>query len=113
MSSIFMLSDIIALALAVAGAILILFSIIFKLMVYKEKGVVLSIPLKSDDDEIYSRITNLREICAFLGVQKQCTIAVINYGASESFIKKLEAYFSQYNFVKFIDNKNLIKELHT
>ena len=108
-----MISDIIALALAVAGAVLILFSIIFKLMVYKEKGVVLSIPLKSDDDEIYSRITNLREICAFLGIQKQCTIVVVNYGASESFIKKLENYFSQYNFLKIIDKENAIKELHT
>ncbi len=108
-----MLSDIIALALAVAGVIFILFSIIFKLMVYKENGVILSIPLKSDDNEIYNRITNLREICSFLGIQKQCTIAIVNYGASDLFINKLKSYFSEYDFINIINSENLIKELHT
>lgn len=113
MSSIFMLSDIVALALAVAGVIFILFSIIFKLMVYKENGIILSIPLKSDDNEIYNRITNLREICSFLGIQKQCTIAIVNYGASDLFINKLKSYFSEYDFINIINSENLIKELHT
>ena len=108
-----MLSDIVALFLAVIGVVFILFSILFKLMVWKESGVIISIPLNTDDKEIYDRITNLWEICCFLGIQKQCTIAVINYGASEIFIKKLTNHFSQYNFLKIIDKEKPIKELHT
>ena len=108
-----MLSDIVALFLAVVGVVFILFAIIFKLLVWKEKGVIISIPLNSDDNEIYDRITNLWEICSFLGIQKQCTIAVINYGASNLFISKLKSYFSEYDFIKIIKAENLIKELHT
>ncbi len=108
-----MLSDIVALFLAVVGVVFILFTIIFKLMVWKESGIVISIPLNSDDKAIYERITNLWEICSFLGIQKQCTIAVINYGASENFIKKLINHFCQYDFLKIIDKEEPIKELHT
>jgi hypothetical protein len=108
-----MLSDIVALFLAVVGVVFILFAIIFKLLVWKEKGVIISIPLNSDDNEIYDRITNLWEICSFLGIQKQCTIAVVNYGASNLFISKLKSYFSEYDFIKIIKAENLIKELHT
>lgn len=108
-----MLSDIVALFLAVVGVVFILFSIIFKLLIWKESGVIISIPLNSEDTEIYDRITNLREICSFLGIQKQCTIAVINYGASEIFIKNLTNHFSQYDFLKIFDKEQPIKELHT
>ena len=108
-----MLSDIVALFLAIVGVVFILFSVIFKLMVWKESGVSISIPLNSDDDGIYNRIKNLREICSFLGIQKQCTIVVVNYGASEKFIIELKNHFCQYNFLKVIDKKESIKELHT
>ncbi len=108
-----MLSDIVTLILAVTGVVFILFSIIFKLMVWKESDIVLSIPLNSDNYEIFDRITNLREICCFLGIQKQCTIVVINYGASDLFINKLKNHFFQYDFLKIIDKEETIKELHT
>ncbi len=109
-----MLSDIVALFLAIVGVVFILFSIIFKILIWKDDhGVVLSIPLKSDDKEIYDRILNLREICSFLGIQKQCTIAVVNYGASDLFINKLKKQFSEYDFIKIINAENLFKELHT
>ena len=108
-----MLSDIVALALAILGVLFILFALIFKLMIWKEEGVAITIPLNSDNREIYNHIINIRDICSFLGIQKQCTIAVINYGASEIFIKKLTNHFSQYNFLKVIDKESPIKELHT
>ncbi len=107
------ISDIVALILAVIGVVFILFTIIFKLLLWKESGVVISIPLHSDDKNIYDRITNLWEICSFLGIQKQCTIVVVNYGASKIFINKLKNHFSQYNFLKIIDKEEPIKELHT
>ena len=108
-----MLSDIVSLFLAIVGVVFILFSIIFKLMVWKERGVVISIALNSDDMAIYDRITNLREICCFLGIQKQCTIAVVNYGASNLFISKLKHHFSEYDFLKIVNAEKPIKELHT
>ena len=108
-----MLSDTVALFLAIAGVVFFLFSIIFRLMVWKESGVSISIPLNSDDEEIYNRIKNLREICSFLGIQKQCTIVVVNYSASESFINELNNYYNGYNFLRIIDKDKSIKELHT
>ena len=108
-----MLSDIVALVLAILGILFILFSIVFKLMIWKEDGVTISLSLDSDDREIYNRIINIREICSFLGIQKQCTIVVINYGASEWFIDELKDCFSDYVFLKIIDKENIIKELHT
>ena len=109
-----MLSDIVALFLAILGIVFLLFSVIFKLLIWREnEAVVLSIPLKSDDKGIYDRIINLREICSFLRIQKQCTIAVINYGASDLFINRLKKQFSEYEFIKIINAEALIKELHT
>ncbi len=108
-----MLSDIVALALAILGILFILFCFIFKLMLWKEEGVTISIPLKTDNNEFLSRVINLSELCSFLGIQKQCTIVVVNYGASEYFFEELKDYFSEYSYIKFIDKENLIKELHT
>ena len=108
-----MLSDSIALALSVSGILFLLFCFIFKLMVWKEEGVTISIPLKSNNKDFQNRIINLREICSFLGIQQQCTIVVVNYGASEYFFKELKDCFSDYSFIKFINKDELIKELHT
>ncbi len=108
-----MLSDIVALALAIMGILFILFTIVFKLMVWQETGVVISLPLNSNDKEIYNHIINIREICSFLGIQKQCTIVVANYGASQWFIDELRECFSDSPFLKIIDKENLITELHT
>lgn len=108
-----MLSNIVALALAILGILFILFSLIFKLMIWKEEGVAITIPLNSDNREIYNRIINIREICSFLGIQKQCTIVLINYGASQWFIDELKECFYDYSFIKFINKDELIKELHT
>lgn len=108
-----MLCDIVALVLAITGVVFILFSVIFRLMVWRESGVSISVPLYSDNTEIYNRIGNIREICCFLKIEKQCTIAVVNYGASESFINELENHFCQYDFLRIIDKDKSIKELHT
>ena len=108
-----MLSDIVALSLAIVGMIFILFLIIFKMLVWKSGDIIISIPLNFDDKEIYNRILNIRELCALLGIQMQCTIAVVNYGASDNFINKLKNDFSQYGFLKIIYKDQPIKELHT
>ncbi len=108
-----MLSDIVALALAILGILFILFSLIFKLMIWKEKEVAITVALDSDNREIYNRIINIREICSFLGIQKQCTIVLINYGASQWFIDELKDCFSDYSFLKIVEKESLITELHT
>ncbi len=108
-----MLSDIVALFLAILGILFILFSLIFKLMIWKEEGVAITVPLNADNREIYNRIINIREICSFLGIQKQCTIVLINYGASQWFVDELRECFSDYAFLKIVNEENIIKELHT
>lgn len=108
-----MLSDITTLVLAILGILFILMFLIFKLMVWKENGVTITLPLNFNDREIYTRIINIREICSFLGLQKQCTIAVISYGATEDFINELSECFSDCDFLKIINKENLVTELHT
>ena len=108
-----MLSDFAALVLAILGILFILMSVVFKLLLWKEKGVTITLPLDFNDREIYNRIVNIHEICSFLGIQKQCTIAVISYGASEEFINELKECFSDYDFLKIINKENIITELHT
>ena len=102
-----MFSDISALFLAILGILFILFIIIFKLMVWKEKDVVISVHLDADDREIYNRIVTLKDI------SEQCTIVVVNYGASKRFIDELKECFSDYDFLKIIDKENMVTELHT
>lgn len=107
-----MISDIATLILAILGILFILLTIRFKLMIWKEQGITLLLSLDSDNREIYSRIVNIKDICEFLGIQKQCTVVLVNYGASKRFIDELRECFSDYGFLKITESDS-IKELHT
>ena len=84
-----MFSDILTLALAILGMVFILYSVMFKLVSWKEERFVFTLPLYSADNGIYERINNIRSFSELCSVNRRCSIVVINYGAPEWFCDEI------------------------
>lgn len=108
-----MLNEIIALGFAVLGMILTMWFIVFKLTVWQIENLTITIPLKRDDREIFDRIYAAYSLCDFCGLKKKCTIALVNYGASNDFCNTINEIYKNYDFIKITESTDLIKELHT
>lgn len=99
-------TEIFTLILAVIGILGVLRFCIFKFITFKEDCFTLLLPVFKEDEEIFNRIENLREFLDFTGVHKKCTVAIINYGVSEDFLKKIDSMYGYYGFIKIIDKEN-------
>lgn len=108
-----MLSDIITLAFAIAGMIYILLSGVLRILLWREEGFLVTIPLYTSDESIIRRTGNLRSLLEFCGIHKKCTVVIVNYGAPDWFCDKIADYFGQCKNLKIIKAENLITELHT
>lgn len=106
-----MASDIITLMLAVLGMVFLLYSVLFRLLSWKEQKVVMTVPLFSEQDEIVERINNLRTFAELCGVHKKCFIVVVNYGASKKFCAELMKLYEGYDFLHIVDSENAESEL--
>ena len=84
-----MVAEVSMLIFAIIGILSILRYLIFKFISFKEERFTLLLPVFKEDEEIFNRIENLREFLDFTGVHKKCTVAIINYGVSEEFLKKI------------------------
>ena len=105
-----MLSDIVSLALSILGIVFLLFVFMFRLMEWQEPGFTLAVPLRKADEDIFSRLSNLRSLCEFLGIHKKTTVVLINYGVPEWFIIKLKSHFSD-DFIRIASStEELFKE---
>ena len=58
----------------------------------------------SEDKEVFRRIENVREFCEFCGIHKKCTVVIINYGAEEWFLEKIDEMYGYYGFLKIIES---------
>ncbi len=108
-----MLSDIVTLIFSVLGMIYLLLSCVKRILLWRQETITVTVPLSSCDEGIFNKISNIRSICDFCGIQKKCTVVVINYGAPEWFCDKLKAYFGETDNLKIVNPENLITELHT
>ncbi len=108
-----MINEIITLGLAVIGMILTMWFIVFKLTVWRIERLTITIPLNGDDKEIFDRIYAAYSLCDFCGLKKKCTIALINYGASDDFCRTINEIYKNYSFIKITEPSDSIKELHT
>ncbi|MBR2876303.1 MAG: hypothetical protein IKC01_04125 [Clostridia bacterium] len=97
--------------LAVLGIISILKYLIFKFISWKEEYFTLVLPVFNENEDIFQRIANIREFCEFCGIHKKCTIAIINYGASDVFIEKLKNEFGYSDIFSFVEVENIESEL--
>ena len=84
---------------------------IFKFISFKEEQFTLVLPIFSESDEIFSRIENLREFCEFCGIHKKCTVVIVNYGAPEWFLEKIEETYGYYGFLKIVDKEDVKEAL--
>lgn len=99
----FMVSEISVLIFAIIGILSILRYLIFKFISWKEEKFTLVLPVFSENEEIFSRIENIREFCEFCGIHKKCTVAIINYGAPEWFLEKINELYGYYGFLEIIE----------
>ena len=98
-----MVAEVSMLIFAVIGILSILRYLIFKFISFKEEKFTLVLPVFSENEEIFSRIENLREFCDFCGIHKKCTVVIINYGAANWFLEKIEEQYGYYGFLKIIE----------
>ncbi len=98
-----MIAEVAMLILAVVGILSILRFIIFKFISFKEEKFNLIIPVFKEDEEVFRRIENLREFLEFSGIHKKCTVVIINYGAPNWFLEKINEMYGYYGFLKIIE----------
>jgi len=106
-----MIAEVSMLIFAVIGILSILRYLIFKFISFKEEQFTLVLPIFSESDEIFSRIENLREFCEFCGIHKKCTVVIVNYGAPEWFLEKIDEMYGYYGFLKIINADKLSENL--
>ena len=106
-----MFSEIFALIMSILGIVFILYSVLFKLLSWKEDEIVITLPLYSKDDEIFEHIDNLRMFSELCGIHKKCRIVVINYGAPEWFCNKIRLNYDGYSFLEIVDSDTAGEEI--
>ena len=99
-----MVAEVAMLIFAIVGILSILRFIIFKFISFKEEKFNLIIPVFKEDEEVFRRIENLREFLEFSGIHKKCTVVIINYGAENWFLEKIQENYGYYGFLKIIDS---------
>ena len=99
-----MLSDIITLGLSVLGIIFLLILFISRLLVWQSDNITVVLPLSSPSVNIYSKVYRVYSLFDFLGIHKKCTVVIINYGAGDWFLEKIQENYGYYGFLKIIDS---------
>lgn len=107
-----MFYDIVTLVFAILGMVYLLITAIKQVLLWREENINITVGLTDENDGIFEKISNIRAILDFCGLNKKCTVIVVNYGAPEWFCDKLKEYFSYADNVKFA-TPDSIKELHT
>ncbi len=111
-----MLNDILIFALSLWGTIALLFTFVFKMLVWRTQAITFTIPLLNTDKDIYNKIYNIRSLCEYCGIEKKSTVILVNYDAPQWFVNDIQSYYERYDFLQIIssdDLKEKIKESHT
>ena len=106
-----MVAEVAMLIFAIVGILSILRFIIFKFISFKEVKFNLIIPVFKEDEEVFRRIENLREFLEFSGIHKKCTVVIINYGAENWFLEKIDEIYGYYGFLKIVDKEDVKEAL--
>ncbi len=106
-----MWSDIITLFFSVLGMVFILMVFVLRLTVWQSEKITIAIPLYYNDESIYSKVYRIHSLIDFIGMNKKCTIVVINYGASEIFCNYIRDYYKNYSFLKVLNSCDIQDKL--
>ena len=106
-----MVAEVAMLIFAIVGILSVLRFIIFKFISFKDEKFNLIIPVFKEDEEVFRRIENLREFLEFSGIHKKCTVVIINYGAENWFLEKIDEMYGCYGFLKIVDKEDVKEAL--
>lgn len=106
-----MLSEIFTFIFALAGIVFIFHTFLFKVTLWLTESFTTSIPLHEDNENIFDRVYKLYSLYDFCGLNKKCTIVIINYGASAEFVNELKEYYAHYNNLRIIQKEELPEKL--
>lgn len=107
-----MFNDLIIFAFSLWGIIALLFTFIFKMIIWRTEKFTFTLNVKDCDKSIYDNIYNIRSFCEFCGIEKKSTVVIVNYGAPEWFCENILSFYEKYDFIKIIKPKEF-KELQT
>ena len=111
-----MLNDIIISCFSLLGLIFILLTFVLKMITWRMNGFTVTLPLFNEDKEIFSKIYFIRSLLELCGIEKKCTVVIVNYNAPEALCNEIKSFYKSYTFVKLVSPNELeeaLRELHT
>lgn len=104
-------ADVVALIFAVFGVISLLYFLMFRFLSWREKDFTAVVPLFFEDEEIFLRIDGIRMFAEACSVHKKTKIAVVNYGAPESFLDEIRKRYANCGFLFIVDSETAGEEM--
>ncbi len=102
-----MLNNIIISCFSLLGLIFVLLTFVLKMITWRIENITVTIPLFHEDKEIFSKIHFTRSLFEFCGIEKKCTVVIVNYNAPESLCEEIKSFYKNYTFVKLVTPNEL------
>ena len=80
-----------------------LYYIVYKVLLWGEKGGVLTVPLYKDDSYIADRIRNTVKVLELTGLDRLVCVLAVDYGASEAALSALREQYKNSKLVFICD----------
>ena len=90
-----MFKDILCFIFAITGVIFILYTLLYKLLLWGEKGRIVVVPVFPGDCAAGGGLRNTMRLLEFTGLKKHCMVIALDCGADE---EELEAIKNQYTY---------------
>lgn len=104
-------ADVIALIFAVFGVISLLYLLMFGFLSWRENGFTAVVPLFYEDEAVFMRIDDIRMFAELCPLHKKTKIALINYGAPESFLDEIRKRYAGFDFLFIVDSETAGEEM--
>ncbi len=87
------MSELLCFVLSLIGIVALLYFLLFKLLMWGEKGGMLVVPLYPSEREPGTRIRNLIKVLELTGFDRVVTLIIVGHGAPESVLGCLKEAF--------------------
>lgn len=102
-----MLNNIIISCFSLLGLIFILLTFVLKMITWRIENITVTMPLFYEDKEIFSKIYFVRSLFELCGIEKKCTVVIVNYNAPECLCEEIKSFYKNYSFVKLVTPNEL------
>ena len=97
-----MLNNIIISCFSLLGLIFILLTFVLKMITWRIENITVTMPLFYEDKEIFSKIHFIRSLFVFCGIEKKCTVVIVNYNAPDCLCEEIKSFYKNHSFVKLV-----------